>query len=154
MATYPRLINAFFPNWKDVGGKQANCMWSAGDQSDAGLGPYGGLATASQALSCAALFTGITQVRAAIPADPITGPYCTVLDQVVFVVQSAATSMQIAVPAPKEEIFVGSSVNVDLDNSDVVAWWDAVRGVLGDSYGNPWTQLKYGYRRKVGASPR
>ncbi len=149
MATLPRLVNAFFPNFVDVLGGQANCMWSSANQGDAGFGPYAGLAGATQVLSCAGVFAGVSQTRALVSAPPIVGTYGTVSDQVVMFVQSAETSGQLVIPAPIDSIFTSDHQTVDLENGDVVAWFSAVSSVLGDSYGNPWTSLKSGRRRKL-----
>lgn len=149
MAVLPRLANAFFPNFLDTMGGQANPMWCAADQSDAGLGPYGGLVTATQALSVAGVFAGVLQSRSMISATPVAGVYGTVSDQVVFGVVSSARQGQLAIPAPIDTIFMSDNVTVDLDNTLVQAWWSEVQGVLGDSYGNAWTQLAWGQRRKI-----
>jgi hypothetical protein len=149
VAALPRLVNAFFPNFVDVSGGQANCMWTGADQSDSGLGAYSAVAAAAQALSVAGLFAGVIQTRSILGATPTSGDYPTVSDQVVFFVQSESSSGQIAVPAPVSGIFLSDNVTVDLENSLVTAWWGSVAGVLGDSYGNPWTQLKSGRRRKI-----
>jgi hypothetical protein len=150
MATLPRLVNAWFPNFVDTMGGQANGMWTTGDQSDSGLGPFSDLATATQSLTVSGLFAAISQTRSLVSASPVTGPYGTVTDQVVFVVQaSGSSSGQIAIPAPVANIFLSDNVTVDLTNSLVQDWWGAVQGILGDSYGNAWTDLIYGYRRKI-----
>jgi len=149
MATLPRLVNAWFPNFVDVLGGQANPMWCTADQSDAGFGPFAGLASATQALSVAGLFAGVTQVRGIVGATPVAGVYGTVTDQVVFGVTSVARQGQLAIPAPVDTIFKPDNVTVDLDNGDVQAWFTAVSSVLGDSYGNPWTGLVWGQRRKI-----
>jgi hypothetical protein len=149
MATLPRLVNAFFPNFVDVSGGQANCMWTSANQSDEGFGDFGGVAAAAQALSVAGLFGGVVQSRGLVAASPSIGVYGTVSDQVVFFVQSDSSSGQLAVPAPVDTIFMSDGVTVDLDNGLVVSWWEEVQGSLGDSYGNPWTQLKSGRRRKI-----
>jgi len=149
MATLPRLVNAFFPNFVDLAGGQANCMWTGADQGDAGLGPFDAIVAPTQALSVAGLFAGVNQNRSLITATASTGPYSTVSDQVVFFVRSESSTGQLAIPAPVDSIFLSDGVTVDLENGLVASWWSSVQGVLGDSYGNPWTNLSSGRRRKI-----
>ena len=153
MGTLPKLVNAFFPNFVDVLGGQSNPLWVAAAQGDSGLGPYSGLAIAAQNLSCAGIFAGVIQTRALIDATPVPGVYGTVLDQAVFGVTSAARTGQLAIPAPVDSIFLSDNVTVDLSNGLVQAWWAEVQGVLGDSFGNPWTALSWGQRRKIRRFP-
>jgi hypothetical protein len=149
MATLPRLANAFFPNWVDVQGGQANSMWTTADQSDAGLGPFSSLVSAAQSLSNAALFTGVIQTRSVIGGTPVVGPYGTVTDQVVFRMQSAGFGSNIIVPAPVDTIFLSDNTTVDLSNPLVTAFIAQVIAILGDSYGNPWISCSFGQRRKI-----
>jgi len=149
MATLPRLVNAWFPNFVDVLGGQSNPMWTLADQSDGGFGPMSGLAGATQALSVAALFAGVLQARGIVGGTPSPGVYGTVTDQVIFGVQSVARQGQLAIPAPVDTIFQADNVTVDLTNPLVTAWFSSASSVLGDSYGNPWTTLVWGQRRKI-----
>jgi hypothetical protein len=149
MASLPRLVNAWFPNFTDVAGGQANAAWTTLDQSDSGAGPYSGLLTATQALSCAGVFAAVTQVRTIPGASPITGPYDTVMDQAVMRVVSAAQSSNLAIPAPIASIFLSDLLTVDLSNTLVQAWFSEVQAILGDSYGNPWLTLAWGQRRMI-----
>jgi hypothetical protein len=153
MAALPRLVNAFCPNFVDVENGQANAFWTTLDQSDSGGGSFAGLIAATQALSAAGLFAAVFQTRTIPGATPVTGPYDTVLDQVVFTVQSVNATMQLAVPAPKNNIFLSDNLTVDLTNTLVTAWWAEVQGILGDSYGSPWTTLVGGYRRMINITP-
>ncbi len=149
MATLPRIINAVYPNFVDLAGGQANCMWSAADQSDAGDGPFGGLMSATQAMSNCGVFAVVQQVRGLHSATPASGSYPTVSDQAVMYVQSAQSSGQIVIPGPVNALFPSGNDRADLDNPLVVAWFSAASSVLGDSYGNPWTSLVEVRRRKI-----
>ena len=153
MGTLPKLVNAFFPNFVDIMGGQANPMYVAADQGDGGMGPFSSLVLATQNMSCAGIFAGVIQTRSLVDAVAVGGPYGTVLDQVVFGVSSSARTGQLAIPAPVDTIFLPDYVTVDLSNGLVQAWWEAVQGTLGDSYGNPWTQLAWGQRRRIRRFP-
>jgi hypothetical protein len=152
MASLPRLVNAWFPNFIDVDGGQANAFWTIQDQSDAGFGPYDGLAEATQNLSVAGLFAAVTQSRTIPGATPTSGVYGTVMDQAIMRVASIATQSNLAIPAPISSIFLSDMLTVDLSNTLVQAWWTEVQALLGDSYGNPWTQLLWGQRRMINLS--
>lgn len=149
MATLPRLVNAFFPNFKDIMGGQANCMWTTADQSDGGFGPFASVATATQNLSVCAVFAGVMQVRTIVGGVPSTGVYGTVSDQVVMCLRSETSSGQLVIPGPVDTIFLDDMQTVDLSNSLVTEWFGAVSSQLGDSYGSPWLRLTNGYRRKI-----
>lgn len=149
MATLPRIVNAVFPNFVDLGGGQANCMWTSADQSDAGPGPYAGILSATQNMSNCLVFASVQQVRSLVSGTATTGAYPTVSDQIVMYVQSAQSSGQIVIPGPVDGLFVGGSSNAALDNPLVEAWWGEAQSVLGDSYGNPWTTLVEARRRKI-----
>jgi hypothetical protein len=149
MAIIPRLVNGVFFNFADVMGGQANTLVTALDQSDAGLGIYGGLADAYQAISVGGLFAVTQQVRGVIPATPVAGTYGTVRDQAIIVVRSANYSRQFCVPCPVDSIWLSDMSTLDLSNSLVTDWFSELQTVSGDSYGNPWINMQYGYRRKV-----
>ena len=59
MGTLPKLVNAFFPNFVDIMGGQANPMYVAADQGDGGMGPFSSLVLATQNMSCAGIFAGV-----------------------------------------------------------------------------------------------
>lgn len=152
MAVLPRLVNAWCPNFIDVAGGQANAFWTLQDQSDTGPGPYGGILTATQALSNAAIFAAVTQSRTIPGGTPVTGPYDTVMDEVIFQVVSANYTGRVAIKAPIDSIFMPDLLTVDLSNSVVQAWWTEFQGLFGDSTGSPWTQLSWGQRRMINLS--
>jgi hypothetical protein len=136
-------------NAQDLNNVPAAGMWTIQDQSQLVISPYSGLVTATQSLSRAAVYAGMEQRRANIVASATSGPYCTVYDQAVFVVQSDNAASYLVVPGPIETIFKSDHYTVDLANGLVQAWWTQVKAMLGDPTGAPWTQLKRGYRRTV-----
>jgi len=97
-----------------------------------------------------ALFGVALSKRRTLGGAGVAGAYCTHRDQAVMVVQSENATGELVIPGPLEDIFYDSGQLVDLGDARVQAWWDAVRGVLGDDIGSPWTQLRRGYRRTVG----
>lgn len=145
----PNVVNALWINAVDVNSFPAAGMWTLQDQSQLVVTPYAGLLSATQALSRTAVYAASEQRRHTLTATPTTGPYCTSFDQAVFVVQSVTAAAYLIVPGPVESIFKSDHYTIDLTNTLVQTWWAAVQALLGDSYGNPWTQLKRGYRRTV-----
>ncbi len=146
----PPLINGLWMNWVDINSNQSAGDWTTQDQSALSTAPYTDLISGSQALSCMALFGVALSKRVTLGGVGTTGPYCTHRDQAVMLVQSANATGELVIPGPIEDIFYDSGQLVNLGDSRVQDWWDAVRAVLGDDTGAPWTQLKKGYRRMVG----
>lgn len=145
----PNVVNSLWINGVDLNEIPAAGMWTLQDQSQMDISPYSALVSATQALSCTAIYAAMEQRRKALTATPVTGDYCTSYDQAVMVVQSANVAAQLVIPGPIAEIFKSDNFTVDLTNSLVQAWWTQVQAILGDSIGSPWTNLKHGYRRSI-----
>lgn len=146
----PPLINGLWTNFVDLQGNQSAGFWTTQDQSELNTSPYAALLAATQEISDMALFGASFTKRAALAGEAIAGPYSTFKDQAVMVVQSANATMELVIPGPVEGIFYDDNQYVDVANPLVQAWFLEVRDILGDSLGSPWTQLRRGYRRKVG----
>jgi hypothetical protein len=145
----PNVVNALWINAVDAENYPAAGMWTTQDQTQLVLSPYTGLVTATQALSCTAIYAAMVQRRKSLVASTRTGPYSTSFDQAVMVLQSNNSAVQIIIPGPIAAIFKSDNFTVDLENTLVQDWWTEVQAVLGDSIGSPWTQLKHGYRRNI-----
>lgn len=145
----PSLVNALWPNFVDVNNNTAKGLWTLQDQAQLSLTPYADLLTATQDLSCMALYSANLQRRGNIAATPVSGPYCTNRDRVVMVLQSANTTWNLEIPGPIAGIFLADNETVDTGNPLVQAWFGAVAAILGDPIGSPWTILLKGYRTVV-----
>ena len=146
----PRSVNTLYPMWEDSGNGQAATGYTTLDQSDQPYGIYGALLSSALALSNA-MHTFVTfQYKAAGAGTTGSGSYPTVMDRAEFAVKSANYVKILAIPAPKDTIFVPGSDLVDMSNPDVVSFITQVQSVLGDSYGSPWISVAQGRRRRIG----
>ncbi len=146
----PPLVNGLWTNFVDEKQNQSAGFWTTQDQTLVPLSPWTELLLTTQLMSGMALFGFSFSHRAGIEAETTDGPYNTYQDQAVMVVQSANATAELVIPGPVEGIFYDDHQLVDLSNPLVQAWWVQVQALLGDTIGSPWTQLRRGYRRKVG----
>ena len=144
----PRIVNILWPNWIDENQKGCQTGWTLGDQSPESLGPYAALMDAAAAISVAGMRGVTIQFRIVRDADPSTGVFGSVRDQALFEFASENYTKQIAIPCPKESIFVPGSTEIDSSNPDVASFITQVMTVLGDSYGSPWLEYRGGVRTR------
>jgi hypothetical protein len=144
----PRIANFLWPNWYDVNQKGCNTGWSLANQDAEPLGIYESLIDAAAALSVAGMRGLTIQIRMVREAEPDVGLFASVRDQALFEFKSANYTKQLAIPCPKESIFIPGSNEIDSANVDVQSFITQVMAVLGDSYGSPWTTYVGGVRTR------
>src|SRR6187455_1693987 len=109
----PRIVNIIWPNWTDTSQKGCQTGWTLGDQAAESIGPYGSLMDAAAALSVAGMRGVTIQYRIVRDVEPVAGVFGSVRDQALFEFASENYTKQIAIPCPKESIFVPGSTAID-----------------------------------------
>lgn len=136
------------PSWIDYVGGMRDSFWSiqgAGASIPMGLQLTVGAAAFFSDCGLLAMTYQSPQVES--PA-PIEAAY-NVLDAATFYFTSSGGQQGvISVPAPYFAIFKSDGVTVDLTNVAVIQFVSYVGAYLGDSAGNPWTQLRMAVRTR------
>jgi hypothetical protein len=145
----PRAVSCLYPMWEDAAGGQAATGYTLLDQSDSPYGPYTSLLSAALTLSHAKHAFVTFQLRALGAGSTGSGPYSSIMDRAEFAVKSENYVKLLAIPSPKESIFIPGSDIVDMSNPDVISFITQVQAVLGDSYGSPWISVAPGVRRRL-----